>query len=275
MPTAAPLDLVASIRGRRALVTGGSVGIGRNCVESLLAHGATVAFTYNRHVEEARSLAAAHPGRASCHFLDLRDPKSIVACFDEFQRRWGQLDVLVNNAAVGTATVAQYEPDPLRKDRALFEINAMGSFEVAQNGLRLMKAQAAGGPPRKLINISSVGGLQVFPSMRLADNMSKAAIVYMTRQLAAELVHEPIDVFGVCPGATDTEMFRSSTLKGMNEKEERRFCSRLPKGRLIRPEEVAEVVVFLASGYSTVMHGSVLDLSMGLGVHPGLLTGAP
>ena len=60
--------------------------------------------------------------------------------------------------------------------------------------------------------------------MRLADNMSK---------LAAELVHEPIDVFGVCPGATDTEMFRSSTLKGMNEKELRRFCSRPPKGRLI------------------------------------------
>ena len=174
--------------------------------------------------------------------------------------------MLVNNAAVGTATVAQYEPDPLRKDRALFEINAMGCFEIAQNGLRLMKAQAAGGPPRKLINISSVGGLQVFPSMRLADNMSK---------LAAELVHEPIDVFGVCPGATDTEMFRSSTLKGMNEKELRRFCSRPPKGRLIRPEEVAEVVVFLASGYSTVMHGAVLDLSMGLEVHPALLTGAP
>jgi NAD(P)-dependent dehydrogenase (short-subunit alcohol dehydrogenase family) len=110
--------------------------------------------------------------------------------------------------------------------------------------------------------------------MSLADNMSKAAVVSMTRQLAAEHAHSRIDVFAVCPGATDTEMFRTSTLDRLGADERRRFVDRLPKRRLIDPREVANVVTFLASGHSTLLHGAVLDCSMGLGVHPGLVTGA-
>lgn len=266
------IDIAASIRGRTALVTGGSRGIGRCSVEALLAHGAQVAFTYNRHEHDARALAESHPDRASCHFLELRDRASVARCFADVQQRWGDLHIVVNNAAAGTATVEDYEPDPAKRDDALVDINAVGSLRVCQAAIHLMKQQASS-VPRKIINVSSVGGIQVFPSMRLADNMSKAAVVYMTQQLAAELVRESIDVFAVCPGATDTEMLRKSTLDKLSEDARPRFIANLPKGRLINPQEVADVIVFLASAYSTVLHGAVLDLSMGLGVHPGLLTG--
>jgi NAD(P)-dependent dehydrogenase (short-subunit alcohol dehydrogenase family) len=68
-------------------------------------------------------------------------------------------------------------------------------------------------------------------------------------------------------------MFQASTLDKLDAAARARFVAQLPKGRLIRPEEIAEVVMFLASEHSTVLHGAVLDLSMGLGVHPGLMTG--
>jgi NAD(P)-dependent dehydrogenase (short-subunit alcohol dehydrogenase family) len=180
---------------------------------------------------------------------------------------------VVQNAAAGSATVADYEPDPGRADQALFEINAIGAFDICRRAVSSMQ-RATDGRQRKLINVASVGGLQVFPSMRLADNMSKSAVVYMSCQLAAELAQSDIDVFALCPGATDTEMFQRSTLDRLSSEERERFLARLPKRRLITPAEIAAVIVFLASEHSTVLHGAVLDASMGLGVHPGLLTGS-
>ena len=103
--------------------------------------------------------------------------------------------------------------------------------------------------------------------------MSKAAVAHLTRQLAAELVDSPIDVFALCPGATDTPMFRSSTLDPLGTVERDAFVAALPKGRLIDPAEIAQLIVFLASQYSAPLHGAVVDASMGLGVRPGRITG--
>ncbi len=258
--------------GKVAVVTGGSKGIGRVVVEGLLAQGASVAFTYHRGRDEAAALAGRHPGRASCHVLDLGDAASIARCFEAAGERWGRADIVVNNAAVGSATVAHYEPDAAKADEAIFRMNAIGAFEVCRAALRLM-GERADGAPAKLINVASVGGIEVFPSMRLSDNMSKAAVVYMSRQLAAELAQSPIDVFAICPGATDTAMFRESTLDKLDDGGRARLLARLPKRRLIRPEEIAQIILFLASPHSAALHGAVLDASMGLGVHPGLITG--
>jgi NAD(P)-dependent dehydrogenase (short-subunit alcohol dehydrogenase family) len=266
------LDPTLGVRGRTALVTGGSRGIGRACAEALLVHGANVAVTYQRGQALAEELVQAWPERASAHFLDLRSRRSIEQCTDEVEGRWGTIQILVNNAAAGSATIAHYEPDPRQVDSALIDINAKGMLWVCIAVIPRMKADS-GSTPCKVINLSSVGGLQTFPSMRLADNMSKAAVVSMSRQLAAEHAHTGVDVFTVCPGATDTDMLRQSTLDRLQGDERRAFIERLPKGRLIAPEEVAVVILFLASGYSTLLHGATLDCSMGLGVHPGLITG--
>ena len=128
-------------------------------------------------------------------------------------------------------------------------------------------------PGRKIINLSSVGGgVSVFPRFRLSDGMSKAAITFLSKQLAAETVFADVDVFAICPGATDTPMFRASTLSDMSLEEEAAFLNRLPRKRLIAPAEIAALVHFLATPASTVLHGAVLDASMGLGVRPGLMS---
>jgi NAD(P)-dependent dehydrogenase (short-subunit alcohol dehydrogenase family) len=266
------LDFRTSLEGRTVIVTGGARGIGAAAVEALLDHGALVALTYNLGATAAEELCRRSPERLSAHRLDLRDGDSIARCFEEVEARWGIPHIVVHNAAAGSATVADYESDPGETDQALFEINAIGAFDVCKQAIQAM-TRADDGMRRRLINIASVGGVQVFPSMRLADNMSKAAVVYMSRQLAAELVQTDIDVFVLCPGATDTEMFRRSTLDKLSTVDRALFLARLPKRRLITPAEIAAVIVFLASEHSTVLHGAVLDASMGLGVHPGLLTG--
>lgn len=269
------LDCRPSLAGRVAFVTGGVGGIGRACVAALLAHGAHVAFTYvagHDRAEEALRMAAADPERLSAHALDLRDPSSIQHSMEQAIARWQRLDILINNAAVGSATVAAYADTAAAQDSAMLAINADGALKVCQTFLSLCGDTLAA-TPRKIINLSSVGGgIQTFPGFRLSDGMSKAAVAALTRQLAAELVHTSVDVFAICPGATNTPMFQASTLSHMTPEQQQAFAASLPKGRLIAPEEIASIIIFLASGYSTPLHGAVIDASMGLGVRPGLIT---
>jgi NAD(P)-dependent dehydrogenase (short-subunit alcohol dehydrogenase family) len=250
-------------------------GIGRACVDLLRAHGAIVAFTYAEGVDAIDQVAhrvAVAPESLSAHALDLREAGSITRCVDDVMARWGQIDILVNNAAVGSATVATYADDVATQDTTMLQINADGSLKMCQAFLAAA-ASTLTTVSRKMINFSSVGGgIQNFPGFRLSDGMSKAAVAFMTKQLASELVHTAVDVFAICPGATNTPMFQASTLNHMTADEQQTFAATLPKGRLIEPHDIANIVLFLASSYSTPMHGAVIDASMGLGVRPGLIT---
>ena len=269
------LDCRPSINGKVAFVTGGFGGIGRAAIAALLAHGAHVAFTYAEGRETAADIAqlvATAPDQLSAHALDLRSLTSIQRCLAAVMARWQRIDILVNNAAVGSATVAAYADGAADQDSAMLAINADGTLKVCQTFLALMHDHLTT-RPLKIINLSSVGGgIQTFPGFRLSDGMSKAAVAFLTRQLAAELTQTQVDVFAICPGATDTPMFQASTLAAMNPAERTEFTHALPKHRLIAPAEIANLIVFLASGYSTPMHGAVIDASMGLGVRPGLIT---
>ncbi len=269
------LDFRPSLKDKVAFVTGGMGGIGYECVKGLRAHGAKVAFSYAQGLEsfhDAQSIAAQDSENLSTHALDLRSFESIQRCLDEVMTRWQRIDILINNAAVGTATVAAYAKELPEQDSAMMLINADGTLKVCQTFLNLMDKHL-NTDPLKIINLSSVGGgIQTFPGFRLSDGMSKAAVAFMTKQLAAELVGTKVDVFALCPGATNTKMFQASTLNAMNDEERKTFIQSLPKQRLIEPEEIANLIVFLASAYSTPLHGAVIDASMGLGVRPGLIT---
>ncbi len=254
---------------RIVLVTGAATGIGQACVERFVASGATVAATYFTPDQlDAPESAATWEAASSAHRLDLRDPTSIRRCVEDAMAAHGHIDVLVNNAAVGSATVGRLADDTAAQDSVMLAINADGTLKMVQEFIR-----GSRGHDRKIVSLSSVGGgVGVFPGFRISDGMSKAAVAFMTRQLAAETVHEDLDVFAVCPGATDTPMLRASTLDPMSAEERARFEARLPKGRLIRPEEIAEIVHFLTTPAARVLHGAVIDASMGLGVRPGLIT---
>ncbi|KAG5181524.1 hypothetical protein JKP88DRAFT_222426 [Tribonema minus] len=129
-----------------------------------------------------------------------------------------------------------------------------------------------------LLFIGSVGGASqsVFPGFRHADAMSKAAVGHMVKLLAAEHCHSPIDFVCVSPGAVRTDMFKASTLDKMTDAERQAFIARLPKGRLIEPEEIAEAVYWLATAQcARIFNGACLDASQGLAVRPGLITERP
>jgi NAD(P)-dependent dehydrogenase (short-subunit alcohol dehydrogenase family) len=257
---------------RTVLVTGGSSGIGRATVERFARGGDQVWFTYRLGRERARELV----GRLAAEGMDR------VAALEFDQGNWEShlallervpepVDVLINNAAVGSKTVEQYAPaDERAQDLAMFRVNSIGPLWLAGQSLPSMLERGYG----KIVNISSVGGgVAQYPGFRWADGMSKAAIAFFSRQLSAELVHAPVDVFAVCPGAVETSMFQASTLERLSGAERAEFVSRLPKGRLIQPKEIAELVWWLCGDDARVLHGAVIDASLGLGVHPGLLTG--
>jgi NAD(P)-dependent dehydrogenase (short-subunit alcohol dehydrogenase family) len=256
---------------RNVLITGGSAGIGRACVRLFARGGDRVWFTYRLGRQRAEELAAEldreFTGRVRAFPLDQGDWEDHERLIAELP---GPVEVLVNNAAVGSATVARYTHGPdHERDRAMLRINALGPLWLTQ---RLVPGMIRAGRGA-VVNVASVGGgITQFPGFRLADGMSKAALVHFTRQLAAELAHLPVDVFAVCPGAVDTGMFDASTLARLGPEARDALVKQLPRGRLIEPEEVAELIGWLCGPHAGLLHGAVVDASLGLGVHPGLLT---
>lgn len=269
------IDLQHGLNGKVALVTGGLSGIGRATVDLLLEHGVNVAFTY-KDEELSSKLALKYvnsfPEKLSSHLVDLLEPQTIRDCFAEVRKRWGSIDILINNAALGSATVEDVCNDGQGQDSVMLLVNSDGTLKMCQEFLADFEHKTDR-KQRKIVNVSAVGGgVQIFPGFRVADGMSKSAVSYLTKHLAAEHVHTAVDIFAICPGATDTPMFQKSTLAHMDDAELKIFLDKLPKQRLIDPAEIAAIIVFLASEYSTAMHGYVIDASMGLGVRPGLMT---
>ena len=262
----APFDLT----GSTALITGGTSGIGRACAERFVSYGANVIVTCLENFEDPNRELEKFDGlqKVSVQAIDLSDTDSILRCFTSVTELHGKIDILVNNAGVGSATVTAQAADVSDQDTLMLKVNAEGTLKMCQHFLALPDA-----PGKKIINVSSVGGgITVFPDFRLSDGMSKSAIAFLTRQLAAETVHLNIDVFAVCPGATNTPMFDASTLSQMTNTEKDAFLKQLPKNRLIEPSEIAGIVHFLASPAARALHGAVIDASMGLGVRPGLMS---
>ena len=256
---------------RTVLVTGGSSGIGAAAVRLFAHRGDIVWFTYHQGKDRAEGLAEelaeAPGGKPREFFLDQGDFDSVQGLLAMLP---GEVDVLVNNAGLGTATVELNGVDSTHGQDELFaQVNCLGPLWLTQHLLPGMVARGYG----KILMMSSVGGgIAAFPGFRDADGMSKAAIAFLARKLAAELSHQPVDVFCVCPGAVDTPMFRRSTLDPLPDEAVTALLAGLPQGRLISPEEVAELLWWLTTDAASILHGAVLDASMGLGVHPGLIT---
>jgi NAD(P)-dependent dehydrogenase (short-subunit alcohol dehydrogenase family) len=256
--------------GRNVLVTGGSSGIGRALVRRFSAAGDRVWFTYlsgrQRAVRLLSELRAGGAEQPAAYELDAGDWRSHEALLSRLP---GPVDVLVNNCAVGSKTVQKYAPGGRHShDEMFFRVNSVGPLWLFRELLPAMLDRGYG----KVVHISSVGGgVAPFPGFAAGDGMSKAALAHLTRQSAAELAHTPVDVFAVCPGAVDTAMFRASTLDPLTAADRADLVAGLPKSRLIRAEEIAELVWWLCGEHGQVLHGAVIDASMGLGVAPSLL----
>ncbi len=244
--------MTAELRGKVALVTGGSRGIGAAIATALAGRGADVAITYARSAERARSVAGAiEAGGRRCLIIraDSGDSDAIVGAVDETVARLGRIDILVNNAGVfpfGPPEAVTVE----EADRTL-ALHVRAPFLAACAAIRHMPD---GG---RIISIGSSLARRVPQAGVALYAMSKSALIGMTKGLARDLGPRGITVNVVDPGSTDTEM---NPADGGAADGERALTA---LGRYGRPEDVAAAVVFLAGESASYITGASIAVDGG------------
>jgi 3-oxoacyl-[acyl-carrier protein] reductase len=235
--------MTSSLAGRRALVTGGSRGIGAEIVRTLAADGAAVAFTYGSSAAEAEKLAAqvtGSGGTAVAIQADSGDPEQVAKAVDETVAQLGGLDILVNNA--GVAYVGDVESLTMEQFDRLVAINVKGVFVAIQRAVPHL------GTTGRIINIGSINADRVPDPGLSIYAMSKAAVAGLTRGLARDLGPRGITVNNVQPGPTATDM-------NPEVGESADFLRTvMATGKYGRPRDIAGVVSYLAgpdTGYIT------------------------
>jgi enoyl-[acyl-carrier protein] reductase III len=243
------------VRGKIALVTGGGRGIGRAITLRLARLGADVLVNYLRNAEaaeetvkEARALGV----RAETLRGHMGDPDKIEAMFDTIGEKFGALDILVNNAASGVIKPA-LELEPRHWDWTL-NINARGAWLCARHAVPLMAGRAG-----RIVNISSLGSVRVLGDYA-AVGISKAALEALTRYLAVELAPLGIVVNAVAGGLVETDALRYFEHRDQMLAKAR---ERTPAGRIVEPEDIAEVVAFLCQPAAEMIRGQVIVVDGG------------
>ena len=257
---------VAELIKKKVVITGGSSGIGKALVERFARSGCEVWFSYCRGKARAEALCQSLQSYPVVSvYFDQGDYDSCQAFCEHIP---AEIDVLVINGGLGTKTVENYSSDPQIQDELFLKVNALGPLWLCREIVPKMEMRDSG----KVILVSSVGGgVAPFPEFRFAEQMSKSALAYMGRQYAAILAGTGVDIFTICPGATDTPMFQASTMNHLEDSERDSFLERLPGKRLIEAEEIAELCLFLCSPAGQVLRGTVLDASLGLGGVPWMI----
>ncbi len=235
---------------RVALVTGASGAIGGACCRALSARGLQVVVHYCRNRPAAVALAE-EVGAPLVVEADLADARAVEAMVGQIEAGLGGLDVLVNNS--GTNINALMVRMPLEGYDRVAEL-LRGTWYLTKLVLRRFMIRTRRG---RIVNVSSVVG-RTGNRGQVSYTMAKAALDAMTKSLAKEVGPYGILVNSVAPGFIDTPMSRE-----VPEDMRARIVDRIPLGRLGRPEEVAEVVAFLATS-ATYVHGSVVTVDGGL-----------
>ncbi|WP_169988512.1 SDR family NAD(P)-dependent oxidoreductase [Microbispora sp. H10836] len=240
-----------SFDGKTALVTGAAAGIGAACARLLVERGARVLLA-DRDSDGAERLAAELGERASSCFLDVSDPTSVENALGLAVRELGRLDIAVNNAGVGVPVKHDVGETTYDEWRRVTSVNLDGVFLCLSAELRAMAPNGAG----SIVNMGSIGSLVGLRGAS-AYVASKHALLGLTRTAAAEYAGRGIRVNLVTPGFVDTGISPRTP-------EQKAHLSGLhPMGRMATPEEVAEVVCFLASDAAAFVAGSHYDVDGG------------
>jgi NAD(P)-dependent dehydrogenase (short-subunit alcohol dehydrogenase family) len=233
--------------GRVAVVTGGASGIGQATVARLVAEGFRVAV-----------LDLGEPGGEAKLSLrvDVTDPVAVERAFAQIVDTFGRIDVLVNNAGItGSAEATTCHRTPIEEWDRVQAVNVRGPFLCTRAALPTMIAQGNG----HVITVASIAGLVAFPG-RAAYTTSKGAAVMFTKSLAVDYADAGIRANAVCPGMVETPM----TKWRLDQPELRAAVeSKIPLGRVARPDEIAEAIALLASERLVYLTGHALVLDGG------------
>lgn len=238
-----------------AVITGGATGIGAAVAERLAADGFAIVLA-DIDLSKAEQVAAAlRQGayKAEALRMDVSDADSIASVFAEIEQRHGRCDVLVNSA--GVARGYPFDEFPLDEWQSILAINLTGAMLCCQHAVRLMRQHQWG----RIISIASVAGMRAVGVGRTAYGVSKAGVIALTRQIAAEFSQQGITANAVAPGPVDTPM----TVAFHTQEFRDTYTRAIPMGRYGQPAEIAETVAFLASPGAAYISGATLPVDGG------------
>jgi enoyl-[acyl-carrier protein] reductase III len=249
-----------SLAGKLALVTGSGRGIGRAIALKLASQGADIVVDFFRHRESAEQTAKdiqALGVKAEVIRANVGDAAKIDELFDMIGNKFGRLDILINNAASGVGRpLADID---VKAWEWTMDINVRACLLCAQKAAKLMEGRGG-----KIVSISSLGSRFVLPNYTVV-RVSKAALEALTRYLAIELAPRGICVNAVAASAVETEALKFYFKEGL-VKDNRQAT---PVGRMVAPEDVANVVAFLCSEEAFMIRGQTIIVDGGTSV--GLL----
>ena len=246
-----------SVAGKVAIVTGGSRGIGRMIAEGFVENGVRTYITA-RKADACAETAAELSKKGECIALpaDLSAKEGREAFVAEITARETKIDILVNNA--GAAWGAPFEEYPDEGYDKVMDINVKAIFTLTRDLMPLLKQGASQQNPSRVINIGSIDGLRVSTMDNFAYGASKAAVHFLTKNLALRLGPKGVTVNAIAPGA-----FQSNMMNATLEKFQDKIESENPLGRIGSPEDMAGLALYLASNASKYMTGQVIALDGG------------
>ena len=255
------VSIEVNFEGKTALITGASSGLGARFAKILAQAGAQVVLA-SRRVERLKELRAeieSDGGAAHVVPLDVTDYASIKSAVAHAETEAGPIDILVNNSGVSTT---QRLVDVTPEDYAhVMDTNQRGAFFVAQEIAKRMIARAKGDPKKqhRIINIASVAGLRVLPQIGIYC-MSKAAVVHMTKSMAAEWGKYGINVNAICPGYIGTEI----NAEYFDSERGQALINILPRKRVGKPEDLDGLLLLLAAEESHFINGAIVTADDGM-----------
>ncbi|HSV95961.1 MAG TPA: SDR family oxidoreductase [Spirochaetota bacterium] len=246
-----------SLKGKTALVTGASRGIGESIARTLAAYGAEVILASRKiddlkKVGEAIKKAGGTAEAIACHTGEMAQ---VNALFDEVKKRNKKLDILVNNAATNP-----YFGDVLGADESVwdktFAVNLKGMFFMSQHAAKMMKDSGGGA----IVNVASVNGIRPAPFQGIYS-ITKAGVIALTKSFAKELAPYNIRVNALLPGLTDTKFAAAIT---SNDDILKLVLPSIPMGRVAKPDEMAGAVLYLVSDLASYTTGATIVVDGGM-----------
>jgi len=249
-----------SLKGRIALITGGSRGIGRMIAAGFLAQGAARIYITARKAgpceETAKELSKQYGGECVALPIDISTMAGIEMLAGEIKKREPKLDILVNNA--GAAWGAEFDEFPESGWDKVMNLNVKTPFFLTKALAAPLRAAASAERPAKVINIASIDGIFVNPMETYSYAASKSGLIHLTRRMAARLLKDHIVVTAIAPGPFSSDMNRAARDNADT------VAKRVPAGRIGRDEDMAGTAIFLAARAGDYVVGATIAVDGGI-----------